>query len=171
MKLSRKDPLREKHSFVFFLMRKKPLQTLAGSVRVCYHLCWWLGTGSQGTRKYRSFQFARAALTLHSTAWLQHQQPEMPSEFWWKSFWESGQRIVSLHSRLCSEEGESCGLVGALVVCGRHFGRRMEGDELRAPQLWRWRSSCPCFLGLPIMRWVIICTTINNQEWKRDTPC
>lgn len=50
--------------------------------------------------------------------------------------WESGQRIVSLHSRLCSEEGESTGLLEALVVCGcLCFGRRMEGDELKAPQL------------------------------------
>lgn len=106
MKLSRKDPLREKHSFVF-LMREKPLQTLAGSVWVCYHFCWWLGTVSQGTRRYRPFQFACAAVKLgkinhlslleellmtlqtsaaqHSTAWLQHQQPEMPSEFWSES--------------------------------------------------------------------------------------
>lgn len=50
--------------FCFFRMKKKPLQTLAGSVRVCYHFCWWLGTGSQGTRRHRSFQFACAALTL-----------------------------------------------------------------------------------------------------------
>lgn len=50
----------------FFLMRKKPLQTLAGSVWVCYHFCWWLGTVSQGTRRYsmRPFQFACAAVTL-----------------------------------------------------------------------------------------------------------
>lgn len=47
--------------------------------------------------------------------------------------------MVSLDSRLCSEEGEASGLEEALVVCGRCFGRRMEGDgdELKAPQLCR----------------------------------
>lgn len=197
MKRSRKDPLREKHSFfcffcfVDFQMKKKPRQTLAGSVRVCYRFCWWLGTGSQGTRRHRSFQLACVALThcenksslsaggvtndstdIRCTA--QHRAAATPAA--WNALrglggsllegW--GQRMVSLHSRLCSEVGESRGLEEVLVVCGRRlFGRRMDGDELRAPQLCRWRSSCSCFLGLPVMRWVIICTVENG--WKKDT--
>lgn len=82
---------------------------------------------------------------------------------------ESGQRIVSLHSRLCSEQ--SSGLVEALVVCGRCLGRRIEGDELKAPQLCRWRSSWPRFLGLPLMRWAITCATTHSQEIKIVTHC
>lgn len=101
-------------------------------------------------------------IALHSTAWLQHPQPEKCPQS--SDTRGSGQRIVSLHSRLCSEEGESTGLVEALVVCGRCFGRRMEGDKLNAPQLWRWRSSWPRFLGLPLMRWVIICATKRTSK-------
>lgn len=176
MKLSRKYPLREEHSFDF-LMRKKPLQTLAGSVWVCYRFCWWLGTVSQGTRTYSKTAFKLLCTaakpckndltmpdellnTLQTSAGqdsVSETPGPCPLSYDQSPCWESGQRIVSLHSRLCSEEGEPSGLVEALVVWGRCFGRRVEGDgdELRAPQLWRWRSSWPRFLGLPMMRWVI----------------
>lgn len=164
-------------------MRKKPLQTLAGSVRVCYHFCRWR---HRLTGHYEIHTTSVCLWCIH-TMIINHisaggvindltdifctaqracntSSLKCPLSFDQSLCWWRGQRIVSLHSRLCSEAGESCRLVEALVVCGRHFGRRMEGDKLRAPQLWRWRSSCIGFLGLPNTRWVIICTTKTKAK-------
>lgn len=69
---------------------------------------------------------------------------------------EGGQRMVSLHKRLWvrsegegEESREAGGLGGPGAVGGR---RRDEEGELKAPQLWRCRSSWARFLGLPMMR-------------------
>lgn len=48
--------------FCFFQMKSHDRHWQA-RVRVCYRFCWWLGTGSQGTRRHRSFRLACVALT------------------------------------------------------------------------------------------------------------
>lgn len=171
-KFSRKHPLRERHSFIHYFFSDE-WEATADSGRLVPSLLPFLRM-TRLSCHYKSslLQFPCGALTppeelfpllhhprlyrhlLHSTAGLDHRK--CPPD-------RSGQRMVSLHSRLCS--GELRRAAEALVVCGRHLGRRVEGDELKAPQLWRWRSSCPCFLGLPVVRWLIICTTMTT-----DTP-